>query len=124
MQVKIDTKEKFHVITPQNDSSSVNLTVETIKTLHEYLHNNVKNIILNLQFVKDIDIVVAEQLVSTQQIFYDQNASFIICALAKEVEQKLDEAGLLELMNTTPTESEAYDIIQMEEIERELLDDE
>jgi hypothetical protein len=27
-------------------------------------------------------------------------------------------------MNTTPTESEAWDIVQMEEIERELLDDE
>ena len=25
-------------------------------------------------------------------------------------------------MNTTPTESEAWDIVQMEEIERELLD--
>jgi hypothetical protein len=28
---------------------------------------------------------------------------------------------LLELMNVTPTESEAWDIVQMEEIERELL---
>lgn len=124
MQLKIDTKEKFHIISLQNNSSPVNLTVETIKALHEYLHNNVKNIILNMQFVKDIDIIVAEQLVSMQQIFYDQNASFIICALEKDVEEKLDEAGLLELMNTTPTESEAYDIVQMEEIERELLGDE
>jgi hypothetical protein len=30
----------------------------------------------------------------------------------------------LELMNVTPTESEAWDIVQMEEIERELLGDE
>jgi hypothetical protein len=36
----------------------------------------------------------------------------------------LDSTGLLELMNTTPSESEAYDIVQMEEIERELLNDE
>jgi hypothetical protein len=28
---------------------------------------------------------------------------------------------LLELMNVTPTESEAWDIVQMEEIERDLL---
>lgn len=124
MQLKIDTKEKFHIITLQNDSLPANLTAETIKTLQSYLHNNVKNIVLNMQFVKDIDIMVAEQLVSIQQMFYDQNASFIICALVKEVEEKLDEAGLLELMNTTPTESEAYDIVQMEEIERELLGDE
>jgi len=32
----------------------------------------------------------------------------------------LDEAGLLELVNHTPTESEAWDIVQMEEIVREL----
>ena len=30
---------------------------------------------------------------------------------------------LLETMNITPTESEAWDIVQMEEIERELMDD-
>jgi len=39
----------------------------------------------------------------------------------KEVEAFLDQKELLELMNATPTESEAYDIVQMEEIERELL---
>ncbi len=33
----------------------------------------------------------------------------------------LDENELLEVMNVTPTESEAGDIVQMEEIERELL---
>ena len=36
----------------------------------------------------------------------------------------LDSSGLLEIMNTTPSESEAYDIVQMEEIERELLNEE
>jgi len=35
----------------------------------------------------------------------------------------LDHDNLLELLNTTPTESEAWDIVQMEEIERELLGD-
>jgi len=29
---------------------------------------------------------------------------------------------LLDFLNHTPTESEAWDIVQMEEIERELLD--
>jgi len=34
----------------------------------------------------------------------------------------LEESGLLETMNIAPTLSEAWDILQMEEIERELLD--
>jgi hypothetical protein len=33
----------------------------------------------------------------------------------------LDNNDLLEILNVTPTESEAWDIVQMEEIEREYL---
>ena len=35
--------------------------------------------------------------------------------------EKFEELDLLELMNITPSESEAWDIVQMEEMERELL---
>jgi hypothetical protein len=36
----------------------------------------------------------------------------------------LNNEELLELFNVTPTESEAWDIVQMEEIEREFMDEE
>jgi hypothetical protein len=62
-------------------------------------------------------------LVSVQQKFYEKNASFVICEFQKPVEEFLDQNQLLEVMNVTPTVSEAGDIIQMEEIERELLND-
>ena len=39
------------------------------------------------------------------------------------VSDKLEEMDILELMNVTPTESEAWDIVQMEEIERDLMND-
>jgi hypothetical protein len=35
----------------------------------------------------------------------------------------LEELDLAETMNITPSESEAWDIVQMEEIERELFED-
>ena len=66
----------------------------------------------------------AECLVKTQQQFYDNGASFVICEITEKLETFLDQQDLLELMNITPTESEAWDIVQMEEIERELLGDE
>ena len=47
----------------------------------------------------------------------------MVCELDPGVEAFLDNKSLLELMNVTPTESEAYDIVQMEEIERELLNE-
>lgn len=122
MKFKIDTREKFHAITIQEINLAANMTEELDKCLLALLQNDVKNVVLVLKDIQTIDIAAAEHLVATQQTFYENDASFVICELNKEVEKKLDEEGLLELMNTTPTESEAYDIVQMEEIERELLD--
>ncbi len=123
MQVKTDTKEKFHVIRVETPELSVNMAAELKSQLQELIKDTTKNIVLNLSSVKKIDEEAAEVLVRTQQKFYEQNASFVICELTNEVESFLDDKELLELMNVTPTESEAYDIVQMEEIERELLGD-
>ena len=87
----------------------------------ELLKGTIKNVVLNLRDVKNIAEEAAETLVRIQQKFYEAGASFVICELTEEVESFLDSKDLLELMNTTPTESEAGDIVQMEEMERELL---
>jgi anti-anti-sigma regulatory factor len=84
----------------------------------------VRNIIVKLNGVLGMDEEAAECLVKTQQNFYESNASFVVCEIHPSLEKFLDENDLLELMNVTPTESEAGDIVQMEEIERELLDNE
>ncbi len=122
MQVKIDTREKFHVITIKERHLAANLTEELKKALFPFLENSVKNLVLNLEDIEQLDLAAGEELVKIQQAFYEQNASFVVCSLRPAVENALDESGLLELMNVTPTESEAWDIVQMEEIERELLD--
>lgn len=124
MQVKTDTKEKFHVITFLEPTLSATMTEEMGQCLLPYLQNGVKNLVVSLREVQSIDREAAEQLVTLQQKFYEESASFVVCEVQKSVEQFLDENELLELMNVTPTESEAWDIVQMEEIEREFLDGE
>jgi anti-anti-sigma factor len=124
MEVKIDTKEKFHVITLRQPELSATMTDELSDRLLSFLHSDIKNIVLNLKELHSIDNISAENLVKVQQKFYENSASFVICELQPEVEEFLDKGQLLEMMNMTPTESEAWDIIQMEEIERELLDGE
>lgn len=124
MQVKIDTREKFTVFTPDTDYLSDNLTAELLSVITPYQQNDIKNVILNLKNVVTIDDVAAERVVKLQQQFYESNASLVICEMQTTVEDKFDELELLDLMNVTPTESEAWDIVQMEEIERELLGDE
>ncbi len=122
MNLKTDTKERFHAITIAEPALSATMTEEIVDSLVPYLQNDVKNIVLILNEPRNIDKAAAEKLIEVQQKFYENNASFVICSLQKEVEDFLDENELLELMNVTPTESEAWDIVQMEEIERELLD--
>ena len=121
MKVKTDTKEKFHVITVQETTLSAVMAAELSDLLLPYLQNDVKNIILNLKELQSLDEIAAEKLVKLQQNFYEKNSSFIFCELQKPVENFLDNVNLLEIMSTTPTESEAMDIVQMEEIEREMF---
>jgi len=124
MKVKTDTKEKFHVITVQEFSMSADMAAKLSDLLLPNLQNDVKNVILNLKELHSLDELAAEKLVKLQQNFYEENSSFVVCEIQKPVEDFLDSVNLLEIMNTTLTESEAMDIVQMEEIEREFLNEE
>ncbi len=122
MEVKIDTKEKFTVVSPVLAHLSDNIAAELVNTCTTILQNPVKNVILNLEKVAVLEEKAAAKLAEMQSTFYDNHASFVICSLQQPVEDMLDKIELLEMLNITPTESEAWDIVQMEEIERELLD--
>ena len=124
MNVKIDTKERFTVITPLEAHLSVNMTEELGNLLLSYLQKDIPHIVFNMNAVKTVDELTGENLAQIQQQFYEKNVSFVICCLQPAVEQMLDTKELLEVMNVTPSESEAWDMVQMEEIERELLNDE
>jgi anti-anti-sigma factor len=121
MQVKIDTREKFHAITITESVLAANMTEELDQRLLPILEKDVKNVVLILKDTQEVDDAAAESLVRIQQAFYDNGSSFVICELTPAVEKSLEDNGLLELMNVTPTESEAWDIIHLEEVERELL---
>ena len=121
MNVKIDTKERFTVITPDETHLSVNMTGELNQLLLAYLPKDIPHVILKMESVQSADEEIVESIAGIQSKFYEHNCSFVICNLQKDVVQLLEQKELLELMNTTPSESEAWDIVQMEEIERELM---
>ena len=124
MDVKTSTKEKFHAISVTTSLFTANMAASLQQQLLPFLNQEVRNVVLNLEAVAALEEPAAETLVKLQQHFYEQNASFVVCCLQPQVESFLDKTDLLELMNVTPTESEAWDIVQMEEIERELLGNE
>ncbi len=119
MKVKIDTKEKFNVITVEETQLSANMTEELNRMLLLYLKNEIRNVVINLKQVTEVDKNCADMILNVHQTYYENNASFVLCEIQKPVEKFFDNIELLEILNVTPTESEAGDIVQMEEIERE-----
>jgi anti-anti-sigma factor len=124
MQVKINTREKFHAITIFESVLAANMTAELENCLLPVLQKEVKNVVLILKDIQKVEDAAAEALVKIQQAFYDNGNSMVLCELTPTVELSLEKSGLLEFMNVVPTESEAGDIVQMEEVERELLNGE
>ncbi len=122
MEVKIDTKEKFSVLTPLLPDLTVNIAAVLEELCLKQLEQPVKNVILQMTLVENIDVEAATKIAELQQQFYENSSSFVICSVSKNVEAQFESLDLMDLLNITPTESEAWDIVQMEEIERELLD--
>ena len=123
MNPKINTKEKFQEIHVHEPELTANMTADLSKMLYDVMKTEPRNVILSLKDVQLIDLSLGEMLTGVQTQFYDEGASFVICEMPQAVEDALEEAGILETMNTAPSLSEAWDIVQMEEIERELLGD-
>jgi anti-anti-sigma factor len=122
MELKIDTKEKYQLLTPAGASITANIAAEIVTICNKCLESAQKNMVLNLENVKEIAPDACQILTDLQQAFYDKSASFVMCCLSSNIENAFDSLGLLEVLNLTPTLSEASDIVMMEEIERELLD--
>ena len=123
MNFKLSTKEKFTELELSEPVLSANMTDEIDKMLSECMEKPEKNLVLSLKGVEEIQAPVALKLLDWQGRFYEEQQSFVICDINPAIEELWESEGLLEQLNVTPTISEAWDIVQMEEIERELFSD-
>jgi anti-anti-sigma factor len=122
MLFKIDTREKFYVIKIEEIDLSANLADDFTELLTNCLDTMPKNSIINLNKVDTISTEIIQQLVSFQEFSVENNISLVFCGLTKGVKSILSNQNLLDIIHTTPTESEAVDMIYMEEMEREMWD--
>ena len=120
MNFKIDTKETFYVINLNTPEFTAKLAEELLTEVTKSQLAMTKSLVLNLEKVTAIEKDAIEALDSLYEITVAKRKSFVLCCLAANVKESFLNANLLEKINHTPTESEAWDIVQMEEIEREL----
>jgi len=62
MKVKIDTKEKMHVIRIHESSLAANMTEKMDDCLMPLLKQNVKNIVIDMSDIKTVDNAAARHL--------------------------------------------------------------
>ncbi len=120
MNVKIDTKEIFYVISIAEEKLTANMAVELIKLVTEKQKEANKSIILDFTTLVEIEKESIDLLLKWHEKIYQDKKSLVLFGLSNAIKEALNEEGVLEVVNHTPTESEAWDIVQMEEIVREL----
>lgn len=123
MLVKTDTKEKFTVISPEEQHISANMAEEFRQMIMNHAQEQPPHVIINFSKVESVAPEVVYMLTESNEKFYAEHHSFVICCLNDEVMGQVSQNEYSDTLNITPTESEAWDIVQMEEIERELLAD-
>ncbi len=119
LDFKIDTKEKFVEIQPlitQMTANMAELLVQKVKLLSAHKPHHV---IINMHAVQDMEPASMHILAACKDYMYTHNYSLVTCLLQPNVDNMVTDAGMEEALNITPTLSEAWDIVQMDEIERE-----
>lgn len=120
IKFKIDTKEIFHVICIEETNLTANMAEDLMELVAKKQEEENKSLVFNLEGVDSIDDKIAGAFLALHEASYANHLSMVICGLSSGVKNKLQELEVFDTINHTPTASEAWDIVQMEEIEREL----
>jgi len=123
MKYNIDTKENFDIITPINDLFDQDLAEEIQQFLSASILKN-RSAIIDFSSIQSIENNLNQIIIDWHHKMYDSNLSFALCEMNDEVKKSMQENEESDILNITPKQIEAIDIVAMEGLERELLGDE
>ncbi|QHS60411.1 STAS domain-containing protein [Chitinophaga agri] len=123
MEFKIDTKEKILVVQPQIKQLDANLSAGFTKEVSELPDLEGRNLILDMGLVENADESGIKAILTVYHQQYDSGLSCAVTGLNSTLTNALKNADD-SVYNVVPTMSEAIDMVMMEDLERELLQDE
>jgi anti-anti-sigma regulatory factor len=123
MKYNIDTKENFDIITPINDLFDQDLAEKIQQFLSASILKN-RSAIIDFSSIQSIENNLNQTIIDWHHKMYDSNLSFALCEMNDEVKKSMQENDEFDILNITPKQIEAIDIVAMEGLERELLGDE
>jgi len=123
MKYKIDTKEHFDIITPlcaQFDS----ILSDQLNELVDDSRENARSLLIDFSQIETMTDENVRLLEALHNEMYNDNLSFILCHMHISCKKTVAENELEHLLIMVPTMNEALDMINMEGLERELLNEE
>lgn len=120
MKYSIDKQERYSVLTLEEDNLN-SLIAPDLKSEFVFLRNEgVKNLIFDLSGVQYVDSSGLSAILTANRIWKDYG-SFIVTGIVHDPVKKLIEISRLEtILTIIPTLDESIDYVIMEEIERDL----
>ncbi len=124
MKFKIDTKDTFTIIMPEEGQIDAKMTAALHEQCQEIRQSGSNNLIVDFQNCNEMDGTAVQGFVELHEESYSQDMSLVYTGISKQGINilKQDETDLL--INIAPTMKEAIDIISMEILERDLFSEE
>ncbi len=119
MQFKIDTKEKIVLLRLEEETLDAKMSDAFVNAAAAIDELEEKNLILDLHSLQSADDAGLKAIFTVYSRQYDRRLSAAVAGLNSTLTQKIS-AAYPEMLNIVPTESEAIDMVMMEDFEREL----
>lgn len=119
---QIESQEKYTTITVLDDKFTARISPDLKAELIVLKDKGVNNIIIDLGKTSYCDSSGLSIILIANRICKENNGCLVICGLKPAVEKLIDISQLTNILNITPSHSEAVDFIFMDELERGLAD--
>ena len=123
MNFQIEKKEKYTLIKVNIEKLDNNVSPSLKSELVALTTEGVKNIVMDLTAVRYCDSSGLSAILVANRLCKNANGSFVLCSIQEAVKKLISISQLDSILKITNTIDEAVDYVVMEEVDRELGED-
>ncbi|MBL0048569.1 MAG: STAS domain-containing protein [Bacteroidetes bacterium] len=123
MNFQIEKKEKYTLIKVNIEKLDNNVSPSLKSELVVLTTEGVKNIVMDLTAVRYCDSSGLSAILVANRLCKNANGSFVLCSIQEAVKKLISISQLDSILKITNTIDEAVDYVVMEEVDRELGED-
>ena len=123
MEFKIDTNDTYTLILPTAAGLDASMAASLRAKCLDLADEGSQNFVIDLSNAREADDAALEVFVSFHEECYEEERSLVFTGVVDGLLQRMKQARVHLTLNITPTIDEAIDMVNMEILERDLLND-